>query len=98
MEQSLSARSQLSPLKKTLLYYVVVIVPVFLVNIVPGFKSGPCTPNLDFLLPFLAFWISVILLVVNIVKLIVHGKGYLASLIIHAVIVSGCMLFLTFNI
>lgn len=33
---------------KIVAYYIIAIVLVVLLNVLPGFKSGPCTPNFDF--------------------------------------------------
>jgi hypothetical protein len=85
------------PVYRTLLYYVVVIVVVGLFNVLPGFKSGPCTPNFDVLSVFLAFIGTVVLFVINGVRLMRCGKIYLSSVLIHAGIIAALVIGLAIN-
>jgi len=73
-EEGKSSQLMQKPLYKTLVYYAAVIVIVALVNILPGFKSGPCTPNLDFFIPILAFLCSIVLCVINGVRLMMYSS------------------------
>ncbi|MFD0765217.1 hypothetical protein ACFQZI_10175 [Mucilaginibacter lutimaris] len=85
-----------NPLKsvyRTLIYYSVTLTAVVLFNILPGFKSGPCTPGLDILSGFVLFLGSIILLGVNLIRLKLKGRAYLPSVIIHFVVFTGCLIF-----
>lgn len=97
IEENKRSRLMPNPAYKTLLYYAIVITVIVLVNRLPEFKSGPCTPNLDFLLPVLAFLFSIVLLVTNGIRLITSGRAYLVSLIMHAVVIFVTIIALAFN-
>jgi hypothetical protein len=47
--------------RKTIIFNVAMLAIVGLVRNIDSFKSGPCTPNLDVLLPLLFFVISLFL-------------------------------------
>ncbi|RFZ90484.1 hypothetical protein D0C36_22130 [Mucilaginibacter conchicola] len=93
----LTTRRFTKPLHYTLAYYVIVIVAITLFNVLPGFKSGPCTPNLDVLSIFLSFFGAVLLLCVNLIRLKQRGRIYLSSVIIHALVVLTGIIFLVLN-
>jgi hypothetical protein len=48
-------------IRKTIVFNVVMLAIVGLVRNIDSFKSGPCTPNLDMILPMLIFPISLFL-------------------------------------
>ncbi|MES2266511.1 MAG: hypothetical protein V4520_07110 [Bacteroidota bacterium] len=87
------APEPLKPVYRTLTYYAIAIAAVCLFNILPGFKSGPCSPNFDVLSAFVLFGGSIILLGVNLVRLKVKGRAYLPSVLIHLFIFISCLVF-----
>lgn len=49
----------------SIIFYVVSLVVIVIINLSGQFKSGPCTPNLDFFSIFLLVVLNVILLITN---------------------------------
>jgi hypothetical protein len=89
MRQSLEGKLNHNrrPVAKTLLFYAVAFLLILAVNTLPGFKSGPCTPNLDILSLFVTFIVAVSLLIINVIKLAISGRSYLDLTLVHAGVV-----------
>ena len=49
----------------SILFYIISIIAVVTINLSGQFKSGPCTPNLDFFSIFIVAILNVILLIIN---------------------------------
>ena len=77
----------------TVIYYVVVVGLVYYFNASGNYKSGPCTPNLDLLSVFLAFFITCILLFRSAFLTFKQTKPYLLSFLIHLVVVVGIVIY-----
>jgi hypothetical protein len=92
-DEACIAHNPLKPVCRTLIYYAIAITAVILFNILPGFKSGPCTPGLDLLSAFVLFLGSIILLGVNVVRLKLKGRAYLPSVLIHFFVFISCLVF-----
>ncbi|MBL4678210.1 MAG: hypothetical protein JKY70_18695 [Mucilaginibacter sp.] len=96
-EDIIAVRRSIKPLHYTLAYYAIVIIVVTLFNILPGFKSEMCGPNLDLISIFLSFLGAIFLLLVNLIMLKMRGQLYLSSVVIHTLVVSACVIFLVVN-
>jgi len=84
--------SSVKPVSRTLLYYLLAISLILFFNIAPGFKTGPCTPNVDILSIMLAFFGAVVLLAINGIQIVRYGRIYLPSFIIHALVIAFCVI------
>lgn len=83
----------LKPVYRTLIYYAIVLPATILFNTLPGFKTGPCTPNFDLLSIAIMFFGAIVLLIVNLVRLKRNGRDYLPSVIIHFFVLIGYALY-----
>lgn len=64
-------------------FYVLFIMVIIAINVSGKFKSGPCTPNLDFLSVFLLVILNVVLLLINGIRAFLLGKETRLSFVVH---------------
>jgi uncharacterized membrane protein len=67
----------------SVIFYVIAILTIVLINVSGQFKSGPCTPNLDFLSVFLLAILNIILLIFNGLLAFVLKKETKYSFFVH---------------
>jgi len=64
-----------------LLFYTIAIGWVVYVEASGNFKSGPCTPNLDFVAPLLLLVVTVILTIISLVAAVFKkGNRYMVAI------------------
>ena len=49
----------------SIIFYVISVIAILIINLSGQFKSGPCTPNLDFFSIFIVAILNIILLIIN---------------------------------
>ena len=64
-------------------FYAISLLTVVITNLSAEFKSGPCTPNLDFFSIFFVAILNVILLIINSISTFVLKKETRYSFFIH---------------
>lgn len=64
-------------------FYAISIIAIVLINLSGAFKSGPCTPNLDFLSIFVVAILNVILLIINTISTFGLKKETKYSFFVH---------------
>ncbi|KFF00467.1 hypothetical protein IX39_07415 [Chryseobacterium formosense] len=83
---------------KSILFYIIASLIVIAINVSGKFKSGQCTPNLDFLSILIVVLLNVILLIANVVKAFVFKKDTRLSTIIHSITLVILLIFINSNI
>lgn len=71
----------------SIIFYVISIITIVIINLSGKFKSGPCTPNLDFASVFLVAILSIILLIFNAILAFVLKKETKYSFFIHLFVI-----------
>ncbi|POY41009.1 hypothetical protein C3L50_00330 [Flavobacterium alvei] len=72
----------------SIIFYVISIIAVVIINLSGQFKSGPCTPNLDFFSIFIVAILNVILLITNAISTFGLKKETKNSFFIHLFVFS----------
>ena len=78
----------------TTIFYVISIITVVSINLSGKFKSGPCTPNLDFFSIILVAILSIILLIINAILAFGLKRETKYSFFIHLFVIIICIAYL----
>lgn len=79
---------------KTLVFYALAIIAIVLINISGEFKSGPCTPNLDFFSILFLCPVSFVFMMINAVKTFTLNRETKYSFYIHLIFLIPWVYFL----
>lgn len=71
----------------SILFYVISIITILFINLSGEFKSGACTPNLDYISIFLVAILNIILLIFNAILAFGLDKETKYSFFIHLFVI-----------
>lgn len=72
----------------SIIFYAISIIAIVIINLSGEFKSGPCTPNLDFLSVFFLVILGIILLIFNAILAFGLKKETKYSFFIHLFVIA----------